>query len=568
MRWWLALAFSGIAALTAIVVAQLFYARSEAAITDRISELAAGEAVSAATTIGEENTLGGVRSAAADFSRRRRSAVFVLDTNGKLLTPDSSAGTQFARLPNREELLAAALSGRRLVQQLDNGRRVTVALPVRDSSPAASLVTVVARPELQQTIGIVRGEIVRAALWATAAGAVAGLAVALLITRRIRRIASAATEIEQGHFGVTLNPRYHDEIGGLASTVDRMGARLAASFARLELDRDRLERLLEQLHEGVVAVDRHLRVEFANSRARAIMGAPLVSGGSLPDPWPSASMHELVNELFVPGAPPLNVRVHPDEARTFVIAGLPPPLDGTSAVLVLTDATERDRRERAEREFVSNAAHELRTPLTAISSAVDVLQSGAKHDPAQLDRFLDLVGRQTSRLGGLVHALLTLARAETHAELVRLEPVPVEALVGEVLRDSEPHDSPIAIGVDPGVVVLAHRDLLRQALTNLVANALKHGEGAGVGLVAYRAGPSRIVLEVSDHGRGMTRKEAERAFDRFYRARSTPGGYGLGLAIVGAAVSAMSGELAVETAPGAGTTISIALRSADAEDAP
>jgi signal transduction histidine kinase len=562
MRWWLALAFAGIAALTAVVVAQVFYARTETSIRERAGELAAGTAVAAATKVAPQDSLAGIRTEAAGFSARRRVALFVLDDRARLLTPARSAGVALSALPNIAELRESAIAGRRLVSPIEDGRRVTVVLPLRNPR-AAALVMVVARPDLEDALGIVRQEIVSAALWAIAAGALVGVGVALLITRRIRRIAAAATAIEHGEFDVDLRPGFGDELGGLAETVDRMGHRLATSFALLESDRDRMERLLEQLHEGVVAIDRDLTVEFANARASALFGVPLTPGEPLPDPWPSTPTHPLARGLFAVGAEATSVHVHPEPSRTIVVTGLPPSLDGTPAVLVLVDATERQRRERAEREFVTNAAHELRTPLTAIANAIDALQAGAKADPDERDRFLLLVQRQTSRLGGLVRALLTLARAETGEEHVRLEPIALEPLLADVISDSETYGIPIALDVSDDLAVLGHRDLLRQALANLVRNAATHGAGVDVRVGAYPDPHGKVRLEVSDRGPGMTRLEADRVFDRFYRAeKSGIPGHGLGLAIVSAAIRAMDGELAVDAVPGDGTTVSIVLARA------
>lgn len=562
MRWWLALLFAGIAALTAVVVAQVFRESAADAIRDRAGELAAGTTVAAATQIGREATQEGIVGAAAEFAAQRRVAVFVLDEAGELVTPERSQGVELAGLPNLDELVVAAREPRRLVVPLDEGRRYTVVLPLR-TPQGGSVVTVVERPDLEDAIGIVRSEILSAALWATAIGAIIGLVVALLITRRIRRIAVAAAEIERGRFDVSLQPAFLDEVGALAQTIDSMGQRLAESFAQLRSDRDRLERLLEQLQEGVVAVDPSLTVEFANSRARTLLGEHVVPGEPLPEPWEATSLRSIASGLFRPGMAASSQHVQPDPASTYVLAGIPPVAGGRSALLVITDATEQERRARAEREFVTNAAHELRTPITAIASAVEVLQHGAKEAAPERDRFLAVVERQTSRLGGLVHALLTLARAQTNAETVQLEPLEIGPLLDDVVRDLGAEEVMIDVSVPPGLVVLGHRSLLRQAVGNLVANAVSHGCGRDVRVAAYPAGDGFARIEVSDRGPGMSHRQTERAFERFYRTSDVGGeGFGLGLAIVEEAVAAMSGSVAVDTAPGAGTTVTILLASA------
>lgn len=559
MRWWLALTFAGIAAVTAIAVAQVFSARSEAAIRERARELAAGSAVTAALEISKARSVADIRSTASDLEQSRALSLFVLDNEGSLLTSERSRGIALSSLPNVVELRSTALRGSRVVDSIDDGRLVTVALPLRGEHPGA-LIAVAARPDLEDAIGIVQEEIVRAALWAVAIAAIVGLGVALLITRRIRRIGAAAVEIEQGRFDLALRPRFHDELGTLAGTIDSMRERLRASFFEIEGERDRLQTLLEQLQEGVIAVDRRLTVEFANSRARQLLGSEIVPGQELPNPWPSFSLHEAVRSVFEPGATARTIRAQPDPARTYVLALLPPRSASPAGVVVLTDVSEQERQERAEREFVTNAAHELRTPLAAIASAVEVLQQGAKERPADRDRFLEVVDRQTTRLTNLAHALLTLARAQTHSEPVRLEPVSVVPLLREIVEDVD--SASVSPDAGEAVEVLAHRELLRQALENLTANAVKHGAGGRLTLRVAVDDHEHVRIEVADEGSGMAPSDAARALDRFYRADSDSDGFGLGLSIVREAVSAMDGTLSIESRPEEGTTVSIVLRSA------
>lgn len=561
MRWWLALAFAGIAALTAISVSQVFASRSESAIRTRAQELAGGSTLAAAGQLSAAGSIPDLRSTAADAGRTRQLALFVFAADRSLLTPGRARGVTVEQLPNFATLLDSALAGTRTVETIDEGRLVTVALPLRND-PAAALIAVASRPDLEDALGIVRDEIVTAALWAVLIAAVAGLVVATLITRRLRRIGAAAADIERGRFDRELRPRFGDELGVLAETIDRMRVRLRDSFDRLEGERDRLERLLEQLQEGVVAVARDLSIEFANSQARALVDSPLVPGAPLPDPWDSISLRNEVEELFAPSSPPRTIRIQPDPAHTFLVALLPPSPVSDVAVVVMTDVTARERQERAEREFVTNAAHELRTPLAAIASAVEALQLGAKAEATERDRFLEIVERQTGRLTRLVHALLTLARAQTRSEPVRLQPVAVAPLLRDLARSL-----PSAVEVEvccEDVAVLAHQELLQQALENLATNALKHARDSALTLRAMHEDDGLVRIQVSDEGPGMTGLEVDRALDRFYRATGSNGeGFGLGLAIVQEIMRALGGSVSVSSAPQAGTTVSLVLQGPD-----
>jgi signal transduction histidine kinase len=249
------------------------------------------------------------------------------------------------------------------------------------------------------------------------------------------------------------------------------------------------------------------------------------------------------------------------DGKTYVVAFLPPRTGSQTGVVVVTDVTEQERRERAEREFVTNAAHELRTPLAAIATAVEVLQAGAKERSADRDRFLGVVERQTSRLTRLANALLTLARAQTRSEPIRLEAVELGPVVREAAQAVDDSRVEIEMCCDD-VQVLAHRELLQQALDNLIANARKHAPDAELTLrVAHADG--RVRIDVADTGPGMTQHQVRRALDRFFRGDGANGeSFGLGLPIVREVVAAMGGMLTIDSEPEGGTIVSIVLPNA------
>jgi two-component system sensor histidine kinase VicK len=566
MRWWLALAFALIASLTAVAVATVFTERSEDAFRARAEELTAGSVLAAANTIGPIQSRVRLDRVVADEAQRRRLALFVFAQDGVLLTPGRSRAVEFGSIDLHAEALEEALRDRRFVGSTDDGRTIVVGLPLRTGETAA-LVAVASRPDLVAQLGILRRTIVQAALWAVLIGALAGLLVAVLISVRLRRIASAAAEIERGNFDTKLRPRFGDELGELAATVDRMRERLQRSFASLESERDRLRLLLEQLREGVIAVDPELRVEFANgSAARIVPG--LRPGERLPEPWPELSLGGLAAGLFRPGAAIAQARVAPDEERTFAVAGIPAGREAELAVLVFADISERERRERAEREFVANAAHELRTPIAVIASAVDVLEEGAQDVPEDRERFLDVIRRQTMRLGRLVRALLVLARAQTRQEALRLEAVELRPLLEEIAAEVDPAEGvSLEISCQAGLAVLAEPDLLAQVLANLARNAGKHTERGEILLAARASVHDSVVIEVSDTGTGIPLESQERIFDRFYTGDPDRMGLGLGLAIVRDAVRALGGVVEIESEPERGTTVRVTLAGAEARAA-
>lgn len=207
----------------------------------------------------------------------------------------------------------------------------------------------------------------------------------------------------------------------------------------------------------------------------------------------------------------------------------------------LNDMLDRlDAGLRRERQFVAEAGHELRTPLAVLRTELDLAGSRPR-SPDELTAFLASATEEVDRLADLVDRLLTLARADDSRLELEPEPVPVDELLGRVARRFSALAEPRTIRVEPGdpVSVTADRRRLDQAVSNLVDNAVRHGQGE-IRLAAARDDEGDVVITVSDEGRD---RPDESMWDRFRRGEgSRAGGRGLGLALVRAIVAEHGGE--------------------------
>jgi len=256
-----------------------------------------------------------------------------------------------------------------------------------------------------------------------------------------------------------------------------------------------------------------------------------------------------------------------------------------------SEAAAHQSEERMRR-FIADASHELRTPLTAIRGFAEyyrqrgglvqqwddddepqLVQSGLS--PEDLDRIMQRVEAEAARMGLLVEDLLLLARMDQQRPLAS-NPVDVLSLAADAVHDTRmvAPDRSIELSVQPGAafIVIGDEPRLRQVIGNLMSNALTHTPdetaikvSIGSGVLDPRAPEPvpAVLLDVQDHGPGMTSEQADRIFERFYRAdqargRAT-GGSGLGLSIVAALVAAHGGVASVRTAPGLGATFRVAL---------
>lgn len=232
-----------------------------------------------------------------------------------------------------------------------------------------------------------------------------------------------------------------------------------------------------------------------------------------------------------------------------------------------SEATARESEGRMRR-FIADASHELRTPLAVIRGFAEYYRQRSEVPQDELDRLIGRVEDEAARMGVLVDDLLLLARLDQQRPLAR-RPVDLLALAADAVHDARVVDGgrEITLSVRSGSAFIVTGDevRLRQVIGNLVNNALRHTPaGAPVDVVVRSGtlgGSPAAVLEVVDEGPGMPPEQAERVFERFYRAdpARSRGGTGLGLAIVAGLVAAHGGEVALDTTPGEGATFRVVL---------
>ncbi|MGQ5701853.1 sensor histidine kinase [Sandaracinobacteroides sp. A072] len=315
------------------------------------------------------------------------------------------------------------------------------------------------------------------------------------------------------------------------------------------------------------------RVLAANEGAQAMFGRRIV-GGDLRQTVRHPVVIDAVR-LGMLGESPVLREVtglgSQDGAFRVRVAGLE---DGTF-LLGFTDITQTRLTERMRVDFVANASHELRTPLANISGFIETLQGPAADDAPARARFLDIMGREASRMSRLIDDLLSLSRIELDKYVrpqTMLDLAPILSDVGKTLAmrlEADGRRLDIAVAPDLPQVV-ADRDQILQVLHNLVSNALKYGrEGTPIRLSAtLEHGPAgraadMVRISVSDEGEGIAPEHLPRLTERFYRidtGRSrSMGGTGLGLAIVKHIVERHRGRLEIESRQGIGTTVSFLL---------
>ena len=225
--------------------------------------------------------------------------------------------------------------------------------------------------------------------------------------------------------------------------------------------------------------------------------------------------------------------------------------------------------EKVRKDFVANVSHELKTPLTSIKGFVETLGDTGFEDEAESRRFLEIILRHSDRMNTIVDDLLVLSRLDERGieGEVPMEETPVLGALERAVElnqvDAKEYGVQVAVDCSDRLVAWHNPNLLEQALSNLVSNAVKYSPAGSVVTVTAAPSGERVEIRVSDKGKGIAPEHLQRLFERFYRVdkgRSRQeGGTGLGLAIVKHVAQVMDGSVEVSSREGEGSTFSLFL---------
>ena len=256
------------------------------------------------------------------------------------------------------------------------------------------------------------------------------------------------------------------------------------------------------------------------------------------------------------------------------------PLNMDKVLAIVREALEKQRlveeKRRAEEalreldrmksEFISNVSHELRNPLHSIQGFTKLLLEGKVPYPEIQKEFLSIIDKQSERLGALIDGLLDMSRLESGRFQIQKQCLTIRDIIYQSVKSfySLASDKGIVISEDISATlpeIEADGERVSQVMVNLLSNAIKFSNGGRSVMVRGEVKDGELVVQVTDHGIGISKEAMPHLFERFYRAEDSRarGGAGLGLYISKQIIEAHGGRIWVESKVGEGTTVSFAL---------
>ena len=423
---------------------------------------------------------------------------------------------------------------------------------------------------------VIRNALLLAALAAVAVAVVIAALLGWIWHSPIRQITRTANRIATGDFTAKAHVRGSDELAQLAAALNEMRQSLVAQIDTITSQREHLSAVVQNLREGVIALDGQGHIVLMNKSAADMLDVDAgdATGQYIQTVVRIPGVLDVFNQAAETGkSVGRQVEVITGHVQRTLdlhaakVAGTAP--DGIATLLVLRDITEIARAAAMKADFAANASHELRTPLATLRAAVDSLLHTQGEEPENISKILPILDRHVARLEEMTNDLLDLNIIETARQTLNIEKIEMSSLTGwaeeHFAQAASDKNVELEIAADqPTSVFASDRTLIQLILQNLLDNAIKF-TAAGRVECNLRLEDKHLLIQVSDTGCGIPAEMTERVFERFFQidvARTGDTkvrGTGLGLAIVKHATERLGGEVTLDSTPGKGSTVKVGI---------
>lgn len=398
-----------------------------------------------------------------------------------------------------------------------------------------------------------------------------GFLMSKTITRPIKNITKKAESLAKGRFDAKINVNSNDEIGKLAQAFNYMSSVIKSSMEEIDQEKIKLETVLRNMNDGVIAFDTEQHIMFINPEAKSMLG---ISDEDVKNIHFDEYFNQydvavcLAEILYLDHFETIskNITVNGQYFKAFFASFKVDDEKTDGVVVVIQDITESERLEIARREFVANVSHELRTPLTTIKTYAETLSDSTDNDDER--RFLNVIIKEVDRMTRIVKELLTLSSFDSNKLTIMKTDFVLEDLVSDVVTKMmfQAENDKLTLTYTPLIkcpIINADIDRIEQVITNIISNAIKYTAEGGKIEVFTGYIYNEAYIKIKDNGVGIPEKDLPRIFERFYRvdkARSRDkGGTGLGLAIAYEIAKLHGGNIIINSEYNVGTEVIIKL---------
>lgn len=397
-------------------------------------------------------------------------------------------------------------------------------------------------------------------------GAIVSLVIALFLSKRfantltapIQDITTQVTKMKD-YRELEFDSYKYDEFNIIASKLEEQAKTIHDTMKKLKSEQIKINGILDQMKEGFVLLDSDLTVLMVNRKAQKLYGHTIKLNCSIKD---FIFDFKIINALDHLSDEQQVVEVEKEkEFYNCYVAKV-----DYGVTLLFVNITEQHNAMKMRQEFFSNVSHELKTPMTSIRGYSELLETGVINDKDASKKALDKIHDEVNNMSTLINDILMISRLENKDVDVIKHPVHLTPLVDEIIDTMQVEIDKKHLQVDKeleDITYTSNHQHMHQLLSNLITNAIKYNvDGGKIIIKSYQFGRN-IIIEVSDTGRGISKIDQGRVFERFFRCDQgrdkETGGTGLGLAIVKHIVQYYQGNITLTSKLHEGTTFKVTL---------
>ncbi|WP_288060630.1 ATP-binding protein [Thomasclavelia cocleata] len=397
-------------------------------------------------------------------------------------------------------------------------------------------------------------------------GAIMSLVIALFLSKRfantltapIQDITTQVTKMKD-YRELEFDSYKYDEFNIIASKLEEQAKTIHDTMKKLKSEQIKINGILDQMKEGFVLLDSDLTVLMVNRKAQKLYGHTIKLNCSIKD---FIFDFKIINALDHLSDKQQVVEVEKEkEFYNCYVAKV-----DYGVTLLFVNITEQHNAMKMRQEFFSNVSHELKTPMTSIRGYSELLETGVINDKDASKKALDKIHDEVNNMSTLINDILMISRLENKDVDVIKHPVHLTPLVDEIIDTMQVEIDKKHLQVDKeleDITYTSNHQHMHQLLSNLITNAIKYNvDGGKIIIKSYQFGRN-IIIEVSDTGRGISKIDQGRVFERFFRCDQgrdkETGGTGLGLAIVKHIVQYYQGNITLTSKLHEGTTFKVTL---------
>lgn len=397
-------------------------------------------------------------------------------------------------------------------------------------------------------------------------GAVISLIIAMILSKRfsdtltapLQDITTQITKMKD-YRELEFNDYKYNEFNIIASKLEEQALTIHDTMKKLKDEQNKINGILNQMKEGFILLDNDLNVLMVNYKAQKLYSNKIKLGNSIKDVIFDFKIIDALNNLCEEQE---IVKIE-KEAQFYncYVAKV-----DYGVTLLFVNITEQHNAMKMRQEFFSNVSHELKTPMTSIRGYSELLETGVINDKEASKRALDKIHDEVNNMSSLINDILMISRLENKDVDIIKHPVHIEPLVNEIIATMQVEIDKKNLAVYKeieDIIYFSNHQHMYQLLSNLITNAIKYNMQNGSITIKAYSRERNIIVEVSDTGRGISKVDQGRVFERFFRCDQgrdkETGGTGLGLAIVKHIVQYYQGNITLTSKLDQGTTFKVVL---------